>query len=109
MFIAAAQETSSETHGLDRYSGFNILAHHIFDVMVKPFDLIPQHPPYHDIVIHSRNIWARVGHPDYPSRCANENEFVEKFTIALKNQRRFLRIPHGPMDRRNSRYAAGGE
>jgi len=32
-------------------------------------------------------VWGREGHPDDLSRCATEDEFLDKLTVALKNQR----------------------
>ncbi len=42
-------------------------------------------------LFNSGEIWGRVGHPDDLSRCATEDEFVEKLTVALKNQRHATR------------------
>jgi hypothetical protein len=49
------------------------------------------HPPYHNIVVYSGNVWGRGPHPDDLSRCASEDEFLDKLTIALKNQRHSMR------------------
>lgn len=59
--------------------------------MGKPSDLVLPHPPYHNIVVYSGKVWGRVRHPDDLSRCATEEEFIEKLTIAVKNQRHALR------------------
>ena len=45
------------------------------------------HPPYHNIVVYSGNEQGRGAHPDDLSRCVSEDEFLDKLTIALKNQR----------------------
>ena len=76
-----------EAHGLDLHSGFNILKQRILEAVGKPSDLVLSHPPCHNIVVYSGEVWGRVGHPDDLSRCATEDEFVEKLTIAMKNQR----------------------
>jgi hypothetical protein len=81
-----------EAHGLDLHSGFNILKQSILEAVGKPSDLVLSHPPYHNIVVYSGNVWGRVGHPDDLSRCATEDEFVEKLTIAMKNQRHATRL-----------------
>jgi hypothetical protein len=48
-----------EAHGLDLHSGFNILKERILDVVGKPSsDLVLSHPPYHDIIVYSGNVWA---------------------------------------------------
>jgi hypothetical protein len=41
--------------------------------------------------VYSGKIWGRAGHPDDLSRCASEDEFIEKLTVALKNQRHATR------------------
>lgn len=82
-----AREMGIEAHGLDLHSGFNILKQEILETVGKPSDLVLSHPPYHNIVIYSGEVWGRVGHPDDLSRCATEDEFVGKLTIAVRNQR----------------------
>jgi hypothetical protein len=80
-----------EAHGLDRHSGSNILKQRILEAVGKPSDLVVSHPPYHNIVVYSGQVWGRVAHPDDLSRCASEEEFIEKLTIAVKNQRHATR------------------
>jgi len=46
-------------------------------------DLIFWHPPYHDIVKYSGNMWGNP-HPDDLSRCANYKEFIEKMNFVMK-------------------------
>ena len=82
--VDVARELGIEAHGLDLHSGFNILKQRILDVVGKPSDLVLSHPPYHNIVVYSGKVWGRVGHPDDLSRCASEDEFVEKLTIRLE-------------------------
>ncbi len=82
-----AREMGIEAHGLDLHSGFNILKQRILDAVGKPSDLVLSHPPCHNIVVYNREVWGRVGHPDDLSRCATEDEFLDKLTLALKNQR----------------------
>lgn len=43
-------------------------------------DLIFSHPPYHDIVVYSGNMWGEP-HPDDLSRCASWEEFIHKLNI----------------------------
>jgi hypothetical protein len=86
--VEVAREMGIEAHGLDLHSGFNILKQGILETVGKPSDLVLSHPPYHNIVVYSGAVWGRAGHPDDLSRCATEDQFIEKLTIALKNQRR---------------------
>jgi hypothetical protein len=52
---------------------------------------LPKSPPYHNIVVYSGEVWVRVGQPNDLSRCATEEEFLEKLMIALKNRRHATR------------------
>ena len=85
--VEVAREMGIEAHGLDLHSGFNILKQRILEAVGKPSDLALSRPAYHNIVVYSGKVWGRVGHPDDLSRCATEDEFIEKLTIAVKNQR----------------------
>jgi hypothetical protein len=98
--VEVARAMRIEAHGLDLHSGFNILKQRILDVVGKPSNLVLSHPPYHNIVVHIGNVWGRGPRPDDLSRCTNEDEFLEKLTIALKKStpqhedRRLLRRNH---------------
>ena len=82
---------SIEAHGLDLHSGFNILKQRILDVVGKPSDLVLSHRP----ITTSWSTAATCGAWDRIltdlSRCTSEDEFLEKLTIALKNQRHATR------------------
>jgi hypothetical protein len=90
--VEVARAMGIEAYGLDLHSGFNILKQRILEVVGKPSDLVLSHPPYHNIVIYSGNVWGREPHADDLSRCGNEDEFLDKLTIALKNQRHATRV-----------------
>ena len=48
-----------------------------FGVHIKDSaDLIFFHPPYHDIIKYSGNMWGKAN-PDDLSRCENNNDFVQ--------------------------------
>jgi hypothetical protein len=83
--VEVAREMRIEAHGLDLHSGFNILKQRILDEVGKSSDLVLSHPPYHNILVCSGNVWGRGPHPDDLSRCASEDEFLEKLTVVLKN------------------------
>jgi len=57
--VEVAREMGIEAHGLDLHSGFNILEQRILDVVGKPSDLVLSHPPYHNIIVYSGNVWGR--------------------------------------------------
>ncbi len=46
-------------------------------------DLIFFHPPYHNVIAYSGNMWGSP-HPDDLSRCATYGEFVEKLNYVIK-------------------------
>ena len=46
-------------------------------------DLIFFHPPYHDIIRYSGNMWGKA-HEDDLSRCVNYNDFIEKLNFIIK-------------------------
>lgn len=41
------------------------------------------HPPYHDIIQYSGNMWGKP-HPDDLSRCENYNDFLEKLNLCIR-------------------------
>ena len=85
--VEVAREMGIEAYGLDLHSGFNILKHSILEVIGKPSDLVLAHPPYHNMIVYSGPVWGREPHPDDLSRCATEEEFLEKLQVAVRNQR----------------------
>lgn len=46
-------------------------------------DLIFFHPPYHDIIHYSGNMWGKP-HPDDLSRCENYADFLEKLNLCIR-------------------------
>lgn len=46
-------------------------------------DLIFFHPPYHNIIQYSGNMWGKP-HSDDLSRCENYNDFIEKLNFIMK-------------------------
>ena len=85
--VEVAREMGIEAYGLDLHSGFNILKQRILDVVGQPSDLIMSHPPYHNLIVYSGQVWGTEPHPDDLSRCATEEEFMDKLIVAMKNQR----------------------
>lgn len=80
--VEVARETGIEAHGLDLHSGFNILKHSILEVIGKPSDLVLSHPPYHNMIVYSGCVWGGEPHPGDLSRCATEEDFLEKLRLA---------------------------
>lgn len=46
-------------------------------------DLFFFHPPYHNIIPYSGNMWGKP-HPDDLSRCENYNDFIEKLNYCIR-------------------------
>lgn len=109
--VEVAHEMGIESYGLDLHSGFNILKHSIQKTIGKLADLVLSHPPYHDIIRYSGEVWGNKPHPDDLSRCSCEEEFIDKLGIALRNQRAAT-LPGGYYGviigdiRRNGRYCS---
>ena len=59
--------------------GWNALRNDVEDSA----DLIFFHPPYHDIIKYSGNMWGQA-HPDDLSRCENYSDFIEKLNFIIK-------------------------
>ena len=85
--VEVAREMGIEAYGLDLHSGFNILKQRILDAVGKPSDLVFSHPPYHNLILYSGAVWGTEPHPDDLSRCATEEDFMDKLILAMKNQR----------------------
>jgi len=86
--IEVAREMGIEAIGLDLHSGFNALKMSILDALDdKPADLVLSHPPYHDVILYSGNVWGDQPHPDDLSHCLDVDDFNEKMTTVLFNQR----------------------
>lgn len=84
--VEVAEEMGIEAYGLDLHSGFNILRDSILQRVGKEADMVFSHPPYHDMIVYSGQVWGKP-HDDDLSRCANDEDFLEKLQIALLNQR----------------------
>ena len=46
-------------------------------------DLVFFHPPYHNIITYSGNMWGKP-HPDDLSRCENYDDFLEKLNLCIR-------------------------
>lgn len=53
------------------------------DEVMHSADLIFFHPPYHDIIRYSGNMWGRP-HEDDLSRCENYEDYIEKLNYVIK-------------------------
>ena len=72
--------------GFDLHSGFNAVRDSLIDRLggERP-DYLIAHPPYHDMILFSGEVWGKEPHPDDLSRCASPEEFLSKLQMALYN------------------------
>lgn len=85
--VEVARSMGIEAHGLDLHSGFNLIGQRILEAVGKPSDLVLSHPPYHNLIVYSGQVWGTEPHPDDLSRCETEEDFMDKLVLAMKNQR----------------------
>lgn len=71
--------------GFDLHNGFNILKNRLAEIMEENPDFSFLHPPYHNIIYYSGNVWGSAPHPDDLSRCTSYEEFIDKLQIAFYN------------------------
>lgn len=67
----------SPAHG---YGNWNALRNDVDDSA----DLIFFHPPYHNIIAYSGNMWGNSPHPDDLSRCESYEEFLDKLNYCIQ-------------------------
>lgn len=51
------------------------------DEIPEGSDFVFLHPPYHDIVRYSGEVWGEIAHPDDLSRCRSYEDFIKKLDI----------------------------
>lgn len=71
----------------DLHSGFNALS----DEIPMPADLVWLHPPYHDMIVYSGQVWGDQAHPDDLSRCPSYEDFLKKLDQVSYNAYQALR------------------
>jgi hypothetical protein len=89
--IKTARQMGIEAHGLDAPRGFNILKHRVLNAVGKWSDLVLSHPRYHDVVVAAATLHGGRYRPDQLSPCLSDEEFLDKLSIALNNQRHATR------------------
>lgn len=72
-------------HGFDLSEGFDLLTDSLAERVGQPADLCFFHPPYHDMVTYSGEVWGDTPHPSDLSRCESVEEFLSKTQRALFN------------------------
>ena len=82
--VALCRDYGVRVLGLDLKDGFNALKESVLTRAGEMADLTWSHPPYWDVKRYSH-------HPDDLSRCATEDEFLNKLHVLLLNQREATR------------------
>ena len=72
--------------GLDLKNGFDFTRMAIRHAIRTPADICFSHPPYHNMIVYSGNMWGDANENDI-SRCQSEDEFLAKCQVMLLNQR----------------------
>jgi hypothetical protein len=109
--LEVAKEMGVRAVGLDLHSGFNALRDSILGRVGEEADLVFSHPPYHDMIVYSGEVWGSTSHPDDLSHCKDDEDFSEKLALVLMNQR-YATKPGGVYGtligdmRRNGRYSS---
>ena len=91
--VEVAREMGIEAHGLDLHSGFNILKHRILELSASCPTWCFRIRRITTSSCTTARSGAGQGTPTILSRCATEDEFLEKLTIAVKDQRHATRGP----------------
>ena len=80
------REMGIEYIGLDLYKGNDFTKDDILTQLPRPADICFTHPPYHDMITYSGEVYAGARDSD-TSRCSSPEEFIAKSQIMLMNQR----------------------
>jgi hypothetical protein len=70
----------------DLHSGFNAMT----DEFPNLADLVWLHPPYHDMIVYSGQVWGSA-HPDDLSRCPDYETFIKRLDLVSYNAYQSLR------------------
>lgn len=76
--------------GLDLYKGNDFTSDDILTQLPRPADICFTHPPYHDMITYSGEVYPGMKVGD-TSRCDSPEEFIAKSQIMLMNQREATR------------------
>ena len=76
--------------GLDLFNGQDFTRDSILSSLSRPADVVFTHPPYHDMITYSGEVYGHELDGD-TSRCVDPEEFVAKSQVMLMNQREATR------------------
>lgn len=76
--------------GLDLYKGNDFTKDFILNQLPRAADICFTHPPYHDMITYSGEVYQGIREGD-TSRCLSPEEFIAKSQVMLLNQREATR------------------
>jgi hypothetical protein len=71
--------------GFDLWSGFDIITNPLDAAIGEKADLVFFHPPYHNIIKYSSQVWGKEPHPQDLSQCSTTDEYMFKLKLACLN------------------------
>lgn len=83
-------ENSVNYAGFDLSTGFDFTNDYVLSQIECPADIVFSHPPYHNMIKYSGNMWGDKSKND-TSQCSKYEEFLEKSQTMLMNQREATR------------------
>ncbi|MCK9552336.1 hypothetical protein [Aquamicrobium sp.] len=84
------REMGIEYVGLDLHKGNDFTKDYILSQLPRPADVCFSHPPYHDMIAYSGEVYHGIREGD-TSRCLSPEEFISKSQTMLLNQREAVR------------------
>lgn len=81
------REMGIEYVGLDLYKGNDFTKDSIITQLPRPADICFTHPPYHNMITYSGEVYGSKAIEGDTSRCATPEEFIARSQIMLMNQR----------------------
>lgn len=80
-------ELGIEYVGLDLHKGNDFTKDYILSQLPRPADLCFTHPPYHNLIKYSGEVYGNNAIDGDTSRCSSPEEFISKSQTMLMNQR----------------------
>ncbi len=81
------REMGIEYVGLDLFKGNDFTKNSIITQLPRPADICFTHPPYHNMITYSGEVYGNKAIEGDTSRCATPEEFIARSQVMLMNQR----------------------
>lgn len=85
------REAGIEYVGLDLHKGNDFTKDFVLAQLSRPADIVFSHPPYHNMIKYSGEVWGNQAIDGDTSHCQSPEEFLEKSQVMLLNQREATR------------------